>query len=322
MARPTLLKHRKFRRLVYLLGIPEAHVLGHLEYLWQGVYDSGEDAIGDRIDLELAAGWAGERGVFAEAAIAAGFFDEVDGIVTVHDLWDHAPEYVERRARKEAERRTKGQNLSEIRAEAGRRGGLSRVAKLKQNSSKTQANGDHLLAESSNLLENPSKRQAKLKQGLALPAPSSQLPAPSTKKKKDSGQMPLVESDGKAEVQQAFNAVWEAYPTENRGDYMAARSTYARTLQGSAKHGLPAVTPAEITDGLKPWVEHWRSQGTLPNYIPGLISFLNNRKFSTLPPPPLPLTQRQRDMAPELLGTPSTQAKVRAAINHAKGRPT
>jgi hypothetical protein len=67
MPRPTLFDHPKFHRLVHLLGIPEPHVLGHLEYLWRVGYSSGEPVIGDELDVEIAAKWCGERGAFVRA---------------------------------------------------------------------------------------------------------------------------------------------------------------------------------------------------------------------------------------------------------------
>ncbi len=117
MARPSLRGHRKFRRLVAMLRMPEAHVLGHLEMLWGAAYEDGNPVIGEDIDVELAAGWVGEPGELTQALAAcgganhAGFIEPVDGCPDewqVHDLLDHAPEYVQKRAKREAERRARG----------------------------------------------------------------------------------------------------------------------------------------------------------------------------------------------------------------------
>ena len=67
MARPGFRKHPKFRRLVHLLGLPEAHVLGHVEMLWDTAYECGDDRLGDSLDVELACGWSGEPGKLTEA---------------------------------------------------------------------------------------------------------------------------------------------------------------------------------------------------------------------------------------------------------------
>jgi hypothetical protein len=71
MPRPTLFDHPKFHRLVYILKIPEPQVLGLLEYMWRVGYASGNPVIGDAIDVEIAAKWWGEPGLFAGAGGAA-----------------------------------------------------------------------------------------------------------------------------------------------------------------------------------------------------------------------------------------------------------
>lgn len=106
MARPTLFAHPKFRRLVFLLGQPEPLVLGCLEFLWHVAYESGEAVIGDTLDVELAAKWPGERGVFCKALLDVRFIDEIEpGRYTIHDLYDHAPDYVRKRMEREASRK-------------------------------------------------------------------------------------------------------------------------------------------------------------------------------------------------------------------------
>lgn len=110
MARPNLLGHRKFRRLVAALGLPVPHVLGHLELVWFAAYEDGEPEIGDAVDVELAAQWGGDPGAFAAAMVSCGgksgdgFLEEEDGIYRVHDLYDHAPEYVRKRRMRELAR--------------------------------------------------------------------------------------------------------------------------------------------------------------------------------------------------------------------------
>jgi hypothetical protein len=88
--------------------MPEPHVYGHLEYVWMTAYETGNAIIGDFLDVELAAQWKGEPSRFCQALEEAGFLDYLgdgDGRWAVHDLLDHAPEYVQQRARREAERR-------------------------------------------------------------------------------------------------------------------------------------------------------------------------------------------------------------------------
>ena len=113
MARPGFRNHPKFRRLTKLLQLPGPHVLGHCEYLWSVAYESGNAVIGDAMDVELAAGWEGEDGRLCRALLDCGGtgrpgliedVPESPATFRVHDLMDHAPDYVQGRAAKEAER--------------------------------------------------------------------------------------------------------------------------------------------------------------------------------------------------------------------------
>lgn len=127
MARPNLKAHRKFRRLVLMLEMPAAHVRGHLEYLWESAYENGDEIMGDATDVELAAGWIGDPGKLAKALAECGgetrvgFIELVDGEYRVHDLWDHAPEYVQKRRQRELERQEAGIELSKRLPKGGRR---------------------------------------------------------------------------------------------------------------------------------------------------------------------------------------------------------
>ncbi|KKL83957.1 hypothetical protein LCGC14_1969510 [marine sediment metagenome] len=143
MARPTLFTNRKYLRLISILQIPEPHVLGLLEYMWRSVYESGQDILGDSIDVELAAKWNGESGVLTQALTDVGFIDENDGNFIVHDLYDHAPAYVQKRMEREIERIQRGTTISELRKEAGRKGGLATQDKVRQ--SKSKASGNQLV---------------------------------------------------------------------------------------------------------------------------------------------------------------------------------
>lgn len=119
MARPTLTTHRKFRRLARLLG-GQALARGTLELVWDVAYAAGEARIGDALDVEEAAQWQGERGACVQALVQCGFLDaDPDGeTFTVHDLFDHAPDYVFRRAEREQHRKAKGATLSDLRRQA------------------------------------------------------------------------------------------------------------------------------------------------------------------------------------------------------------
>lgn len=173
MPRPTLFTHPKFRRLCYELKMPEPYVLGHLEYLWAVGYESGSDSIGDSLDVELAARWQGERGVFTQALLASGFLDEAEeGLLSIHDLHDHAPEYVRRRFDREHARRLAGKTLRDLRVEAGRLGAAAmRASGGGQMAGKREASGGHVRTREGANDSTPAP----------APAPSSQLPAPAPK---------------------------------------------------------------------------------------------------------------------------------------------
>jgi len=164
MARPGFTGHRKYARLTRLLGSAPL-ALGCLELMWEKCCINGDDYLGDVVDVEAAAQWPGEPGALCRALLdaggedRAGFIEEVEGHpehYRCHDFYDHAPRYVARRMEREAERRERGQTLSDLRAEAGSKGG-------KQTASKRPANGQ----------QNDSKR----KQTAVPPAPAP-APAP------------------------------------------------------------------------------------------------------------------------------------------------
>jgi len=132
MGRPGLSKNRKFPRLVRALQpeckrFAEQAARGSLELLWDTAYENGEDYVGDAADVEAAARWIGKPGILCRALLTAGgegesgFIDEIPerpGHFVIHDLYDHAPEYVKKRMAREASRIEKGQTISAIRREA------------------------------------------------------------------------------------------------------------------------------------------------------------------------------------------------------------
>lgn len=117
MARPGLEKHVKFRRLVRMLGEPIPHVRGYLECLWEVAYETGNPVIGDDYQIEAAAQYPGLHRKLFEALRDCGGtghvgFIEPTGhnpqIFQIHDLYDHAPEYVKKRLKRENERKSNG----------------------------------------------------------------------------------------------------------------------------------------------------------------------------------------------------------------------
>lgn len=105
MARPSLFSHRKFTRLSRMLGAAYK-AAGVLEVIWHHAYQDGDPRVGTAADIEFMVGWDGAAGDCARALIECGFLDERDDCeLVVHDLDDHAPEYVKARSRKERQRR-------------------------------------------------------------------------------------------------------------------------------------------------------------------------------------------------------------------------
>lgn len=137
MARTGFRNHPKFRRLVHLLGVPEPHAYGLCEFLWSVSYESGNPVIGDLLDVELNAGWKGEAGLLCLSLLNCGgencagliepigddykrisFVDtnSTKGVrFQIHDLHDHAPDYVRRRMAREEDRASNGMTISDVR---------------------------------------------------------------------------------------------------------------------------------------------------------------------------------------------------------------
>lgn len=146
MGRPGLTNHRKFRRLARALG-SDPVARGCLEFLWEACYENGDDYLGDSDDVESAARWTREPGVLTRALLEAGGEGNVGfieqpadhpGHYHVHHLFDHAPEYVQKRMARESERKKRGQTISDLRR-------LAALASHKARASRqTGATGGHV----------------------------------------------------------------------------------------------------------------------------------------------------------------------------------
>ena len=105
MAKHSTIQTMKFKRLVRDLSECEAHVLGHLEMMWNHCHVNGNPVFESLDDVELAAGWDGEPGTLADALIKSRWLDlRKDGKYECHDYLDHAPYYVVDRMRKRESR--------------------------------------------------------------------------------------------------------------------------------------------------------------------------------------------------------------------------
>lgn len=108
MARPGLFRHRKFSRLARAL---RSHILavGVLETLWYVCGETCDDRVGAAEDVAFALKWDEKRIDIACVLHESGFLDCDDaGNYTVHDFWDHCPQYIKRRREREDSRRADG----------------------------------------------------------------------------------------------------------------------------------------------------------------------------------------------------------------------
>ena len=112
LAKPDLFNHRKFKALcARLKGMHKLYVRAHLDMMWEVGYHSGNPLLGTAEDVELAAEWditGRETGEWFDAMLNLGWIDDLgNGLYQIHDLLDHAPEYVKKRAKRVAERENK-----------------------------------------------------------------------------------------------------------------------------------------------------------------------------------------------------------------------
>ena len=130
MARPSFFSHPKFFALSARVG-SKALAVGTMELLWSAAYSSGNPILGTAEVVELMADWKGEPGALADALVDVGLLDvESDRSDTenasdrsdtgcaplgytsrtksaplrIHDLTDHAPDYVRKRQAREEKR--------------------------------------------------------------------------------------------------------------------------------------------------------------------------------------------------------------------------
>lgn len=97
MARLSLSRHWKFRRLARAVGSPPL-ARGLLELLWESAYEAASEYIGSPVEIADAAGWTGEPLEFVALLLDAELLDErAPGEYVIHDLWDHVPPFVKLR---------------------------------------------------------------------------------------------------------------------------------------------------------------------------------------------------------------------------------
>lgn len=88
-----LWRHPKTKKLARLLGVSVPTVVGHLHGIWYWALDFAQDGDLHQYDPEEiadAALWEGDPGQFIEALVAAGYLDQTDDGLSLHDWYDYA----------------------------------------------------------------------------------------------------------------------------------------------------------------------------------------------------------------------------------------
>ena len=120
----SLARHRKTLRAAGRLSVDRATLIGHLHFLWWWALDNvGADGrLGDMTAYEIAAAaeWPGDPEQFLAALIEAGFIDETPDGLVLHDWYDYAGKFIDRR---EAERERSRQRRAKKRAQESRPAG-------------------------------------------------------------------------------------------------------------------------------------------------------------------------------------------------------
>ena len=138
MARMADLRSRAVLRTADELGISHAHAVGLRELLCATAFQKADATIGDERDVELTAGWEGERGRFVAAALAAGMIVEVEpGLFALPDFDEAAPRWAKKRAKSAEVRAKSGKTISDLRAEAGLKSAAVRASKRATNGQQT-----------------------------------------------------------------------------------------------------------------------------------------------------------------------------------------
>ena len=117
-----LWRHPKTKKLARLLAVSVPTAIGHLHGIWYWALDFAQDGDLRRYDPEEiadAALWEGEPVRFIEALVAAGYLDQTDNGLTIHDWYDYAGRLIEQReARREQDRVRKQRQRERKKVEA------------------------------------------------------------------------------------------------------------------------------------------------------------------------------------------------------------
>jgi hypothetical protein len=100
MAHSSIWTNPKTIKVAKALGIPEPHLVGHLERMWHTAYEHHlPDGDIPYDDVESAARWAGKDGAFVDA-LTGNFLEDLDKFRRIHNLYKHAPDYIKKRIKR------------------------------------------------------------------------------------------------------------------------------------------------------------------------------------------------------------------------------
>lgn len=123
--------HKKTVMLAALVDIDEIYAAAHMTKLWTWALDNAPDGslsgLPNKV-IAFGAGWKGDADQFVDALVQAGWLDETEEGLIIHDWYDYAGRLIERReankermrkarASKKTERATNVQRTNEERAE-------------------------------------------------------------------------------------------------------------------------------------------------------------------------------------------------------------
>jgi len=287
--RPTLLNHHKFRRLCLILGAPKPAVIGYLELLWCSAYESGDPCIGDATDVELACEWDGAAGELTAALekcgglARSGFIDiDDDGIYSVHDLFDHAPEYVQKRAKREADRRKKGKTISDLRREAAeKRWGKDSAYEMQTADTCMQTESFAMQTDASGC-----KRHAKVRTPAPTPTPTpapTPAPAPTltfSEESRYSNTHVAPKKKQRARARLSYSVEFETFRSKYPSHRLGGKAQDWKSWQTAKAAGMTVVKAEEYLGYWKKSPKWQRDNGS---YIVALSRWLREGYWETIP---------------------------------------
>lgn len=273
MARPDLFSNRKFFLLTRRLG-SRMLAVGALECVWSVGYSAGDPMVGGPEEVEAICEWTGEKGSLCAALVESGFLDEEsDGSLTIHDLYDHAPVYVQKRMRSEAKRREAGTTLSDLRRGAAALMWEKRRAKQTDEPvMQTDATGIHVHANGTTPSPNDRIRLHPFASEGEEPAEEPKAPRP--RKAPASGAVG------------AYLRAWEARyggtPLPEASECIAANKALSRFTEEERVR----IVEAYVADD-EPWIcDKAHPLGLLPKRLGRLQAKLNGTLSTGRPPNP------------------------------------